>query len=216
MAFDMGWNFRGSAGYVTDDAHYGVYVAGDAYPTTYTNGDGQSVNGGWTTSINSANRDSGNDPRIAGINYSLPTVEGIFRIDLASGSAPGAGLYTIDIALGDAGAASGTHAQDARIKDDSTTLTTLTASTNEDHFLDATTADVAATTNWTGATANQTFATTTCYVVMNPGGTNADFTTIAHFRLTFNAGATPTWVGPIVQMAHVPQRDPFLVWSKDR
>src|SRR6185503_21011020 len=102
MPFDMGWNYRASAGYVTDNIHYGVPVLFEIYPHTYTNGDGQSVNAGWDiTSSSVADRASGNDPRIAGINYGTSGTR-VFTVDLASGSAPGAGAYTVDIAAGDA------------------------------------------------------------------------------------------------------------------
>jgi hypothetical protein len=101
MPFDMGFNFRGTSGYVTDPS-YAVPVLGEAYPNTYTNADGKSLNGGWTLAVSILDRASTNDPRIAGINYHFSSPRW-FLLDLASGSAPGAGVYTVDIAYGDAG-----------------------------------------------------------------------------------------------------------------
>lgn len=189
MSFDMGFNFRGSSGYVTDAA-YAVPVLGEGYPHTYTNGNGQSVNAGG--GVSPLDRDSTNDPRIAGINYN-PNSNGVrtFQVDLSSGSAPGAVTYTIDLAVGDASAS---HPQWFQVKDSSTVLidgsgggSGITTATDE--YVDATLAKVTATTSWTGATVDKTFATTT--VNLDHGNTGlSDVTSLAHFRLTEVTGAS--------------------------
>ncbi len=92
----IGFNFRNTSGYVTDGADE-TYVLGnsDPYPTTRA---------GWTfgwedTISGSINRDSGNDARLAGINYM--TASGVrFRVDL-----PATGDYTVAVAMGDAASA---------------------------------------------------------------------------------------------------------------
>ena len=185
MAFDMGFDFRGTAGFVTDDAHYGVPVIAEAFPHTYTNGDGQSINGGYTATLPTPfDRSNTNDPRIAGINYTANNAQCNFQVDLSSGSAPGAGSYTIDAAVGDQGSL---QPQDAVLKDNTTALITFNATTAAGHFLDATTTDITASTTWTGTTVSKTFSSTTCNFVI--GGTaGVNFTTIAHFRLTLQAG----------------------------
>jgi hypothetical protein len=193
MSFDMGFNFRGTAGYVTDQA-YAVPVLGEAYPHTYTNGNGDSVNAGWTSApAGIANRAAGNDARLAGINYSQNNLGACdFQVDLSSGSAPGAGTYTIDLAFGDASFA---NDQDFRVLDNTTILidggggTPIHTATG--HYLDATVTDVAATTSWTGTTVNKTFATTTCLLrnAVPPGA--ASNSTAAHFRLTAAGAAVP-------------------------
>ena len=193
MAFDMGWNFRATVGYVTDDANYGVFATDThAYPRTYTNGDGQSVNAGWSTGVSGGSQDlaSGNDPRIAGDVYNAAANIANFRIDLSSGSAPGAGTYTVDLAFGDP---AGSRIANFEVKDDATVVidgrnggagfTTATG-----HFIDATLADVAATTTWTGATASKAFASTTVNVNVDPDNVGG-YTLINHFRLTLQGGA---------------------------
>src|SRR3990167_669806 len=120
MAFDLGWDLRGNLGYRTDPA-FGVFLAyTDAYPTTYTNGNGDSINAGWTGSMTAGlDRSKTNDARLGGINYgSSPTQ---FRVDLASGSNPGAGDYAIDLAAGDAQGGVLTYS-DINVKDTSTSV----------------------------------------------------------------------------------------------
>jgi hypothetical protein len=169
---------------------------GEDYPHTYTNGDGYSINAGWTTTPSKLDRANTNDPRLAGIIYSQnPDADHHFHVDLSSGSAPGAGTYTIDVAVGDAG---NSWTQNLTIKDNTTTLITIgpvTPATG--HFIDATGADVAATTTWTGATASKTFASTDCWVdLLAPLGGN--LTSLAHFRLTLQGGGGGQSVVPVL------------------
>lgn len=184
MAFDLAWNMRLTAPFVSDPS-YAVPCLGEAYPHTYTNANGDSINAGWLVAPgNKADRSSSNDPRLAGQNQSDPPGPWPFQVDLNSGSAPGAGEYVVDIAAGDAG--SGRHI--AFNLYDTTTLlidassggvTALLAG----EFLDATAAVVSASTAWTGATALVTFATTVAKLSLDP--LNSQWNqTIAHFRLT--------------------------------
>ena len=193
MAFDMGFNFRNTSGFVTDNSHYGVPMLGEAYPHTYTNGDGQSVNAGMTVQ-NSASIENINntyDPRIAGVQLYANIIASAttFRVDLSSGSAPGAGTYTIDFAFG----YTSTQRQAFQVCDNATVLIDAWQSTgltppNSGDVLDATLAWIAVpTTSWTGATVQKTFATTTCNI--NIGLDNSgNYTAPRHFRLTLAGG----------------------------
>jgi hypothetical protein len=189
MAFDMGFNFRETLAYVTDQS-FCVFAAWlDTYPKTYTNGNGYSINAGWVSYMDfESNRASGNDPRIAGVAY-LHINAGAsknFRIDLSSGSAPGATTYDIDTAWGDATAG---DTQFFAIKDNTTTLIDGTNggsgyTTATGHYIDATLADVAATTTWTGTKASKTFASAICNIIINPTTVSIDrYVRLAHFRL---------------------------------
>ena len=197
MPFDMGFDFRGNAFGLTDP-DYAVLVAQDAYPHTFTNVNGDSVNAGWTTGPGGAqNVDDANDVRIAGNNYSRNDgVPDVFKVDLSSGSAPGAGPYTIDVAAGDPVQ---TRNISFRLLDDATVLIDGTGpiATATDHFVDATLADVAATTTWTGATASKTFASTTANLEIGTADETPgfSFTTLAHFRLTLveDGAALDSW-----------------------
>jgi hypothetical protein len=178
MAFDIGFDFRSTAGYVTDPS-YGDFVGPtDSYPTTYTNVDGFSINAGWETLPTSGvDISASNDPRIAGAHRaSAGTGDDYFTVDLSSGSAPGAGDYTVDIALG------GDNGVVASLKlyDDATELLAISGAINTNEFIDATNVKRTATTTWNGATVSKTFATTTCKILNIVSG----YTAIAHFRLT--------------------------------
>ena len=185
MAFDMGWDAH-TAGFVTDPA-YAVPMVSEAYPHTYTNANGDSINAGWAGPFSGVtNTTASNDPRISGYNYASNGGSAeTFTVDLASGSAPGAGTYTVDFACGDDLAP---RTCDAEIRDNGTLRISLNNggagfNTASGHYIDASGADIAATTTWTGATAQATFASTTAQLLLgvdNCGG----FSTLAHFRLT--------------------------------
>jgi hypothetical protein len=192
-AFDMGFNARATPGFVSDQP-YAVPLLGEVFPHTYTNANGDSINGGYDGGGLSGgvfDRLNTNDPRIAGINYE-PNGAGLSRslvVDLSSGSAPGAGTYTIDLAVGDQAFA---HPEDCIVYDNVTALITILATTGGGgHFFDATTADVTASGTWTGTTVSKSFASTTAKVTLDATSSGSDFTTLAHFRLTKAGGPPP-------------------------
>lgn len=185
-AFDMGFDFRNTAGFVTDAA-YGVPALDDAYPHTYTNANGVSINAGWDGSVGAQDRVGTNDPRIAGIAYRPNTgTAKLFKVDLASGSAPGAGTYLVDVAIG--GINDAQVVQNFKVLDDATVLIDGTNggagySIASGHFIDATLTDVTASVTWTGTQVSKVFATTTAQI-----GTgwlvSGDNVLLNHFRLT--------------------------------
>lgn len=191
MAFDMGFNFRNTAGFVTDQA-YAVPVLKELYPNTYTNLNGDSVNAGWDNiTVNGIDRNAANDPRLAGVNYATDSMQSRpFRVDLNSGSAPGAGSWSVDIALGDEG---DTHTQSSAIDDDTTELIYLTPGggtvTAPGQFVDATTAVVTASATWTGTPATVMFTSNIARFDMNRDLLNTGFpVAVAHFRLRVPTG----------------------------
>lgn len=198
MAFDLGWDCRFSSGLVTDPA-YACFENAQAYPHTYTNANGDSINAGWQASIFVQDRSAALDPRLGGNAFNATGGPLVFQIDLASGSAPGAGGYTIDLAAGDGGG--GTYQQRFGVYDDTTLLIdgqTATATT-AGNYEDATLAVVAATTSWTGALATVTFATTTAKFVFDPAGGHTDFYCLAHFRLTLQTSPVGGDAGVLAQ-----------------
>jgi hypothetical protein len=182
MAWDKGFDFRGTSGYVTDPANC-TYVLGEAYPTTRN-----SVTFGWEgTTASVADRDAGISAKLAGINFANPAKD--FRVDL-----PAAGPYLVSLAVGDQ--ASGSNAVVTTIiKDTATTLMTLTGQTVTAEFYDATGA-LLTTAAWPAGNVavEKTFATTLCRMSMSiPSG----FWRVAHLFLSqvavvASASATPT------------------------
>ncbi len=92
--FFASFNFRETAGFVTDGPNETFVLASDAYPTTR---DG--ITFGWTGIRDDRNRDAGVDRRLAGIHFSFGA-GGLFRVDL-----PSTGNYKIRGAFGDTGSA---------------------------------------------------------------------------------------------------------------
>lgn len=202
MAFDMGFNFRGSAGYVTDPS-YCAPALGEAYPHTYTNADGKSINAGWDGgALSTADRRSTADPRVGGINYNTSGLAS-FRVDLSSGSAPGAGTYLVDFAFGDWGFG---HAFSVmRVKDDTTiVIGNFTGTNTSQSYFNPTGAQsggLVDTDDWDDFTTPQSvaFASTTARCEMQTSG---DAATLAHFRLTLQEAVGGGGVGdPFFAMA---------------
>ena len=167
MAWDKGFNFRDSSGYVTDDATE-TYVLADAYPTT-RNG----VTFGWTSgTVATADRDNGNDRRLAGINYEGGAGQAVFRIDL-----PNTGTFNISIAAGDAGFEQSGD-QQVQILDNSTLKATVADHCPANSFLDALDT-VYTAANWPANNdpLEVEFASTICNIRI---GNGTEYTTIAH------------------------------------
>lgn len=183
----MGFDYRATSSFVTDPS-YGVPVLLEAFPHTYTNGGGFSVNAGITQGFSATvDRSATNDPRIAGVNYQSPSaITAIFKVDLNSGSAPGAGNYSIDLAAGDTPA--GRHYSFVQVLDGSTTLINFNGTTaGGGHYFDATGTDITASSSWTGTPVTKSFATTNAFFQMS---STDDFACIAHFRMTLQAAGS--------------------------
>ena len=126
----IGLDFRASSNYVTDPPGDTFVLASTAYPTTF-NG----VNYGWTNVnlIQSRNRSTSVDSRLAGMNYANNGSPATFYLDL-----PASGTYSLSLALGDDGYLSCSPQCQVQFLDGSTVLATLTqGSEGEGYFYDA-------------------------------------------------------------------------------
>jgi len=174
MAWDKGFNFRATAGYVTDGPNE-TYVIGDAYPVTRN-----SVTFGWLDSIGSQTRDrlSSGDVRLAGINYAVntPAVKR-FQVDL-----PATGDYIITLAMGDA-TFSHSYAS-IEFLDNTTSLATLTGIvlSSAGYFCDAAGTVHTSQANWIAneVTITKTFATTILIIKLGSVDAQSDVSPIAH------------------------------------
>lgn len=117
----QGFTFRATVGYVTDPVDYLFTNPGDAdiYPTT--------VGGftmGWDNSgVQSRNRNSGVDARLAGMQFAYTNNDQVWRLDLTD--LDGAREYTINGGMGDPNTTNAT--QYAEIRDNTTTRLTVNA-----------------------------------------------------------------------------------------
>lgn len=176
-AWDKGFNFRGTSGYVSDGATE-TYVLAEGYPTTRN-----SVTFGFTSGVGSlqpVDRSAANDRRLAGINYD--NTARVFQIDL-----PSAGTYTVHLALGDQ-AGGGNASCTVVVKDTATTLATVNFDASvANQFTDATGAALTNVTWPAGEVgASLTFATTTLNLALSSAG----YWTIAHVFVS-QGGAAP-------------------------
>lgn len=158
MAWDKGFNFRATSGYVTDGANT-TYVVGEQYPVTRN-----TVTFGWVGfGPLSVDRNNALDVRFAGINYfSSNGVTGTFQVDL-----PATDSYTIHLALGDAGGG-GSASCVCVIKDNATTLSTINFDASVGTKVTDAAGTVLNTTSWPGSEAGTTFsfATTTLSIAL--------------------------------------------------
>ena len=188
MTWTAGFNFRATAGYVTDGTGE-TYSIGEAYPTTRSMaGGGASVTFGWNQSVAANSRDrttaSPNAPELSGINYTTSTGSAItFQVDL-----PSAGSYIIRVAAGDAGAAN--NHSFWTVFDGTTALITSTETTlSQNNFVDAgLTTRTASAWQSSNTAVTKTFATTTAKITVNVPTANASV--LAFFSLTASGGAT--------------------------
>jgi hypothetical protein len=193
MAFPQGVNFRNSSGYVSDVSPdtFETSVSNN-YPRTTAQGNtvGYTANGGGT--MQARNRNSGNDPKLAGCHF-ITTSLALYRIDL-----PAAGTYRIRLALGEANYACDISCD---ILDDFTLLTSITGATGgSNRFLDAT--GVARThAAWLSSNAyyEGTFATTILRVRTNVAGGG----TGTHAHVYVEEVAPPVALGPPLHLGRM-------------
>lgn len=177
MSFTKGFNFRSTAGFVSDAADDTYVFVTDAYPVT-RNG----VTFGWTvTPSEDRDRNSSIDARLAGIVFVTPSNQAIFRVDL-----PSAGNYAVRLAIGDASFANGVN-DTVVVIDDSTYVIALTSMTpGAEEFYDATNVKRTSAADWVSnnASSTQPFASTILNVALNPGGLIPSATPIAHLSVS--------------------------------
>jgi hypothetical protein len=170
---DIGLNFRGTAGYVTDGSGQ-TYVVGDAYPTTRAG-----ITFGWTdtSSLVPVDRTTSNDVRLAGINYLPAGVTSDFKVDLTA--LGGAGNYDIRIALGDP--VSSFIGQSLVVKDNAATLFSIGGSQGNNQFIDASNA-VRTAAAWPGSNVAVRVTCTSSFLVFTMGGSS--YNTLAHISIS--------------------------------
>jgi hypothetical protein len=185
MALPQGVDFRATSGYVTDPTNctYETLTGSPYvnYPTTTPQGS----NIGWETSsfawLNSRDRSTGVDARLAGILYNSNANTPVYRIDL-----PATGSHNIGLAMGDMGSS---QAATVVFKDDITTISTVSGTFAAANFLDATGVSRTAAA-WPGSQAllAHTFASTIFRAELGTGSANSGF--IAHLYIESAGGAT--------------------------
>ncbi len=179
-AWDVGFNFRSSASFVTDPTSTTfVSMEQTRYPTTRTIG-GQTVTFGWESVASSyavRDRVTSYDPRVAGINCQSDAELSVFRVDL-----PAAGSYVLGLGIGDPSYGGTSHV--VVLSGASTSLLAVNVVNPANYVGDATgTLRVGTTWASTNATVQRTFAST--ILRLQIGGQNdGAYSCISHLRVT--------------------------------
>src|SRR5271165_5114319 len=186
MQYDVGIDFRGTKGYVTDPA-YAVFdncVNDGIAQQTRANSNGQSVTWQWSQKCNAAvDQSNGVDPRLAGIG-NVYTASGGETLTI---TVPQAGTYNIGFATG---SATGTQCGGGKcpnfiFKDGASGTQLFTVTPNNPgtgHFIDA------ANNNWTAAqwpSSNQTQPVTLTGTKLTVSMAAGNAPSIAHIRITY-------------------------------
>jgi len=182
MALPQGLNLRANPGFVTDVGdEFWVDAGGASYPTTSTQGNTV----GWEVAagtLGARDRNSGNDRRLAGIDFTTAAKQDL-RVDL-----PSVGSYDIRQAAGDA-----TYSQLANVElfDGSVSLGVLSSGSTgaANSFKDATNV-VRTAAAWAAnnAPVTKTFTTTICRFRLGDG---ANLNVLAHAHIAASAASGP-------------------------
>lgn len=180
MAGPWGFNFRATLAYVTDGATQSA-VLGELYPNVYSNG----LTAGWIDEPEERDRNSGVDPRLAGVNQRTNDgTQKVFQVDL-----PSAGGYAITLAIGDADNLQAY--QYVQVRDGATPVITIADAdgTASGHFDDATGTDYDSAT-WPGSNTpvSVTLSGTTLNVVIGSPAAQLGSTTLAHLSIAQAGG----------------------------
>jgi len=196
VGLDFGFDFRSTAVFVTDPT-YAAPVLAETFPTTYTNGLGQTMQAGWVSgggngTVTGLNRNVV-DPRLSGINFISNTATPsfiTFQVTL-----PAVGPWSITTAFGDT---SGAQNQYVVLADNAVAFLTYTnIATALDSFMD-TNGTVFTRPNWISSNVPfvRLFSSATFTIQLGPNTpTGANASTIAHLRLT-NLGVAETFPFP--------------------
>jgi len=185
----IGWNFRNTAGFVTDNTSqlYGLGYA-DVYPRTRTPvGYSNAVTfGRGSGSIAQSDRSNAVDPRFAGVirrGNALSLIGG-WQVDL-----PAAGDYEIRIAAGDTANASGCTRFQIRDTDGTTVLAECDTGTSvpQDQYQDATCV-LRTEANWAATNVAQTVTISAgsppkVWIFLGAGSCATENSNIAHLRI---------------------------------
>jgi len=182
LAWDVGFNFRATSGYVTDVSPSTFASMGvTTYPTVRTV-NGQPITFGWESASPSStftrDRSSGVDSRLAGLNCQINNGgSSVFRVDL-----PALGTYSIGLALGDAVA---NNPQNNHVRISSTSVVLASVDVNTNQFVADATGAISLPAQWPTANVSiqKTFSSTILRVQLS-GQSDSNSTCISHLRVT--------------------------------
>ncbi len=180
--WQQGFNFRSTAAYVTDPANTTHVLATTVYPTK-----GGKATFGWlnTKVVQSRDRSTSVDPRLAGINYVSNGSPATFYVDL-----PSAGSYNLSLAMGDQGYTQCWTMCQVQFLDGSTVVGTITGKPLIATFNDGRDDNWSASA-WPGSnlTLPVNMSGTRLTMVVGTTHGSGDLTPVAFLGITQNAGS---------------------------
>jgi len=198
LSWQQGFNYRATAGYVTDPSNTTHVLATTAYPTQVG-----TVTFGWlnTQLVYSRDRSTGVDARLAGINYVSNGSPATFYVDL-----PSAGSYNLSLAMGDEGYTQCWTMCQVQFLDGSTVVGTITGNPLIATFNDAKDDNWSAST-WPGSnlTLPINMSGTRLTMVVGTTQNSGDVTPIAFLGITQNSGSANFTVTPSPSSVNVMQ-----------
>jgi hypothetical protein len=203
MAFDFGFDFRATAGFVTDP-NFCAPELGELYPHTYTNALGTSITAGAidpSAVQNTRDRNASNDPRLAGQdgNNGNTFTPSFFQFKVAL---PFSGQWSVVLASGDQAFASSEYIS---ILDNTTVIASYSAvSVATNNYMDA------SGNVWPQASffASQvpivyTFASSILIVQVGPSSpTGSSGSNLAHLRITSGQATDESGGAPSLQLVY--------------
>lgn len=202
------FDFRSTLVFASDDATYGIGVvggspgiAGPSYPVNVTV-DGDNFDYGYSTlggNAESRNRDAGNDPRLAGIQFTPNNSSGTdqckFKIAVPTG------IYDIALALGDDDSGGQQSNMYCRVMDDTTLRVSLTGlnMTGFGYWFDATGVERTSAADWVtnGSVATVSVVINSGFIVVELGDptSNTGTTSWGHIGIRKqSSGASLIWI----------------------
>ena len=187
IGWQQGFNFRATAGYVSDPSNTTHVLANTAYPTKVG-----TVTFGWlkTSLVQSRDRSLAVDPRLAGVNYVSNGTPAQFQVDL-----PAAGTYTLSLAMGDDGYEQCWTRCQIQFMDGSTVLGTVTGGAiSGGYFYDATSKTWSAA-GWPHSNVTQqvTMTGTHLTVLVGTNASSGDVTPIAFLGISQGGQNNPNF-----------------------
>ena len=184
--WQQGFDFRGSANFVTDPPGATGVISSTIFPTV-----GGLTTYGWSYTANfwAINRNSSIDPRLAGTNYTSNGTPGQFYVDL-----PAPGTYSLSLAMGDDGYPPCSVQCEVQFLDGSTVLATVTGGPiNLGYFYDAQ-GNVWSAAQWPANNVSQQVTLVGTQLTVQVGSNNytGDYTSIAYLGVT-QVSAGPTF-----------------------
>jgi len=201
-SWQQGFDFRYTAGFVSDPAGNAYVLSTTAYPTK-----GNGVTYGWlkTSLVQGSDRNKNLDPRLAGINFVSNGAPATFYVDL-----PSPGTYNLWLAMGDASYTQCWTQCEIQFLDGNTVLATLAKGKTLAGYLYDALGNNWSAAQWPNNNVSQqvTLTGTRLTVIVGLGSSNGDVTPIAFLGIAQVSSGPSFTISASPAAVSVPQGNP--------